>query len=199
MSDRHPFHILLPQQAPALRRRALKLTANEHRAEDLVQDTFLKAWAARDSYRPESQLRAWLFTILRNTFFSDLRKSRREVEDVDGTRAQALYEEPRQEDALALKELVSAIARLPDAQRRPLVMMGAYGYSQLEAAAACGCTVGTIKSRVSRSRATLNRVLAQDDVSCSAQIPRAVRMPRPTDPPDELPRELLIAAHAGST
>lgn len=177
MTDRHPFHTLLPQQAPALRRRALKLTSNQHRAEDLVQDTLLKAWANRDSYRPDTHLRAWLFTILRNTFYSDLRKFRREVEDVDGARALALSENPRQEDALALRELLSAIARLPDAQRRPLVLMGAYGYSQLETADACGCTVGTIKSRVSRCRATLSRIVANDEAAPSARMPRAVRVP----------------------
>jgi RNA polymerase sigma-70 factor, ECF subfamily len=157
MTERHPFYFLLPQQASSLHRRALQLTSNQHRAEDLVQDTLEKAWANRDSYQPGTNLRAWLFTILRNTFFSELRKFRREVEDVDGACAQALFEEPRQDHALALKELTSAIARLPHAQRRPLLLMGVYGFSQLEVAAACGCTVGTIKSRVSRGRAMLNR------------------------------------------
>ncbi|MCM2563758.1 sigma-70 family RNA polymerase sigma factor [Lutimaribacter sp. EGI FJ00015] len=162
MIEQHAFHALLPQQVPILRRRALKLTANEHRAEDLVQDTLLKAWTKRDSYRPNTNLRAWLFTILRNTFFSDLRKLRREVEDVDGACARTLFEEPCQHHALALKELISAIANLPDAQRQPIVLMGAYGYSQLEAANACKCTVGTIKSRVSRGRSTLNHALVYE-------------------------------------
>lgn len=94
MIEGHPFQILLPQHTELLRRRALKLTGNAHRAEDLVQDTLLKAWAARDSFRPDSRLGSWLFTILRNTFFSDLRKSRREVEDIDDVRARALSEEP---------------------------------------------------------------------------------------------------------
>ncbi len=159
MHNQHPFHILLPQHIPALRRRALNLTASQHRAEDLVQDTLLKAWASRDSFQEGSNLRAWLFTILRNTFFSDFRKNRREVEDVGGTYALRLYEEARQEHVISLKELISATIRLPDAQRRPLVLMGAYGYSQLEAADACSCTLGTIKSRVSRGRATLTEAL----------------------------------------
>lgn len=162
MTEQHAFHVLLPQQVPILRRRALKLTANEHRAEDLVQDTLLKAWAKRDSYRPDTNLRAWLFTILRNTFFSDLRKFRREVEDVDGACARTLSEEPCQDHVVALKELISAIAMLPHAQRQPIVLMGAYGYSQLEAANVCQCTVGTIKSRVSRGRSTLNQTLAYE-------------------------------------
>lgn len=155
MTIMHPFHHLLPQNASALRNRALKLTRDEHRAEDLVQDTLMKAWANRDSYTPDTNLRAWLFTVLRNTFYSGLRKYRREVEDVDGVHAGALSEEPRQLHTLALNELIAAIAQLPVTQRRPLVMMGAYGYSQQEAAEACGCNIGTIKSRVGRGRATV--------------------------------------------
>jgi RNA polymerase sigma-70 factor, ECF subfamily len=163
--QQHPFHVLLPQHATALRRQALKLTGNVTRAEDLVQETLLKAWASRDSYRPDTQLRAWLFTILRNTFISDLRKVRREVEDVDGACAGSLSEEPRQDHVLALKELISALALLPSTQRKALLLMGAYGYSQQEAASACRCTVGTIKSRVSRSRATLSRILEPEDAA----------------------------------
>lgn len=181
IDDKHAFHDLLPPEAAPLRRRALKLTSNEHRAQDLVQATLLKAWTNRASYQPQTNLRAWLFTIMRNTFFSDLRKLRREVEDVDGLCAQALAEPPRQVDVIALKELIAAIGKLPRAQRRPLVLMGAYGFSQLEAADACGCTIGTIKSRVSRSRATLSMILAHDEMtaadrtSCSRPMERAAR------------------------
>ncbi len=155
----HPFHALLPQHASSLQRRALRLTGNADRADDLVQTTLMKAWASRDSYRPDTQLRNWLFTIMRNTFFSDMRKRKREVEDIDDAMANRITEHPRQEDALALKELMSAIARLPEPQRRPIILMGAYGFSQAEAADACACTVGTVKSRVSRGRETLNQVL----------------------------------------
>ncbi|PWK61480.1 sigma-70 family RNA polymerase sigma factor [Roseicyclus mahoneyensis] len=175
IDHKHEFHDLLPLEVAALRRRALKLTSNEHRAQDLVQTTLLKAWTNRASYRPETNLRAWLFTIMRNTFFSDLRKLRREVEDVDGLCAQALAEPPRQVDAIALKELIAAIGQLPRAQRRPLVLMGAYGFSQLEAADACGCTIGTIKSRVSRSRATLSLILAHDEMDAGTLSQRARR------------------------
>lgn len=159
MTRRHPFHDQLPAQIPSLHKRALKLTGSAHRADDLVQATLLKAWAKRDSFHPDTNLRAWLFTILRNTFFSELRKHRREVEDVDGTRAAALTEEPRQVDAIALGELITAIALLPPAQRQPVVLMGAYGFSQIEAAQACDCTIGTIKSRVSRARTSLAQSL----------------------------------------
>jgi len=164
MPKTHAFDLLLPLQETALRRRALKLSANPHRAEDLVQATLLKAWANRDSFQPGSNLRAWLFTILRNTFFSELRKYRWEVEDVDDAAARGLSEPARQEDAIALQELLSALALLPAAQRRPILLTGAFGYSQLEASDACGCTVGTIKSRVSRGRQVLGRILGHDAV-----------------------------------
>jgi RNA polymerase sigma-70 factor, ECF subfamily len=172
MIERHPFHTLLPQEGRYLRLRALKLSSNLHRAEDLVQTTLMKAWSCRDSYQPDTNLRAWLFTILRNTFFSDLRKHRLEVEDVDGASGLALFEEPRQQQALALKELLAAIELLPSAQRRPLVMIGVYGYSQQDAAEHCGCSVGTIKSRVSRGRATLKRITSHDALLADAQAPR---------------------------
>lgn len=162
MTKQHVFHMLLPQHAVALHRRAIKLTSDRNRADDLVQETLLKAWAKRDSFRPDTHLRAWLFTILRNTFFSDLRKYRREVEDADGILANALCEQPSQDHAIAMKELLGAMALLPDLQRKPVLLMGVLGYSQIEAAAACGCTIGTIKSRVSRGRSTLAHAVAHD-------------------------------------
>ena len=155
MRDPHPFHTLLPVHGTALRRFALKLTAHEQRADDLVQETFLKAWANREKYRRDTELRAWLFTILRNSFYSDLRRNRREVADIDGRQAAGLFVEAAQEHAVELGKLAVAIAHMPEIHRRPLVMMGVYGFSQLEAADACGCTVGTIKSRVSRGRSHL--------------------------------------------
>ena len=162
MTERHPFHTLLTPQTRALKQFALRLTGNDHRAEDLVQATMLKAWAKRDSFKPDTHLSAWLFTILRNTFYSDLRKYRREVEDVDGIFASTLSEQPRQVDVIALKELMSAIEQLPQQQRKAVVLMGIYGFSQLEAASACGCKVGTIKSRVSRGRIALSQALEYD-------------------------------------
>lgn len=193
MTEPHPFHVLLPQYILALRRRALKLTSNEHRAEDLVQDTLLKAWEKRDSYTPETNLGAWLFTILRNTFYSDLRKFRREVEDIDGAWAQTLLEEASQDHVLALKELISAIALLPDAQRRALVLTGAYGFSQIEAAVACACEVGTIKSRVNRGRVTLKRSLSDEFIAGRGPLTRARATPRQFIPPSGALNSALAA------
>jgi RNA polymerase sigma-70 factor (ECF subfamily) len=159
MPEYHPFHIQLPPHRVALRRFALKLTGNQHRAEDLVQETFLKAWSNREKFVHGTQLANWLFTILRNSFYSDLRKYKREVEDADGKLAALLFEEAAQEHALELGKVISAIALLPEIHRRPVVLMGAYGFSQREAAKACGCSVGTIKSRVSRGRSNLSESL----------------------------------------
>ena len=198
MTDRHPFHVLLPQQVLPLRRRALNLSGNPHQAEDLVQTTLLKAWASRGSYIPGTNLRAWLFTILRNTYFSDLRKYRRETEDVDGLHAQTLSEEPRHDQALELKELMSSIARLPLVQRRALMLMGAYGFSQMEAADACRCTVGTIKSRVSRGRAALNRILERDDPAYRAPSPGTAHTLRTTAVQRAEPAGQLLAAGANA-
>jgi RNA polymerase sigma-70 factor, ECF subfamily len=196
MSLHHPFHALLPQQLSHLRRRAHSLSPNHHRAEDLVQATLLKAWTNRDSFTPGTNLRAWLFTILRNTFLSELRKMRREIEDVDGALAQRLYEEPNQDHALALKELFGAIALLPKPQGRALVLTGVYGFSQLEAANTCSCTVGTIKSRVSRGRAALNLILTPDATQAPAPLPQLLPTigPQRTAPPAHL---LAPAARTG--
>lgn len=156
MSDYHEFHLLLPQHRVALHRFALKLTGSQHRAEDMVQETFLKAWSNREKFVQGTQLRNWLFTILRNTFYSDLRKYKREVEDADGKLAALLFEEPAQEHALELSKVISAIALLPEIHRDPIILMGAYGFSQMEAAKACRCSLGTLKSRVSRGRTNLS-------------------------------------------
>ncbi len=162
MTGRHPFHDQLIAETPALRVLARALTRNEHRAQDLVQDTLMKAWASRERFRPDTRLRAWLCTILRNTFYSDLRKRRREVEDVDEIYASRLSEGPGQEHAYALKEFVAALAELPVTQREALVLVGGAGFTNEEAAQVCGCAVGTVKSRVSRARAQLSQVLGID-------------------------------------
>jgi RNA polymerase sigma-70 factor (ECF subfamily) len=165
MSAPHPFHRQLADEIPALRAFARSLARDVHRADDLVQETLMKAWDKRDSYAPGTRLRAWLFTILRNAFYSEVRKRRREVEDVDGFYAARLAEKPGQEHAVALSEFAAALGALPADQREALVLVGAAGFAYEEAAEVCGCAVGTIKSRVSRARAHLAEALglAGDD------------------------------------
>lgn len=163
MSAPHAFHSLLGAEIPALRAFARTLTRDVAGADDLVQETLLKAWANRDRFEPGTKLRAWLFTILRNAFFSAHRKRRREVADVDGAHAARLATRPRQDHVMALREFEAALATLPRDQREALVLVGAAGMSQEEAAAVCGVAVGTIKSRVSRGRARLCALLGASD------------------------------------
>ena len=140
---------------PALRTFALSLVGDVSRADDLVQETFVKAWANQARFRPGTNFTAWLCTILRNQFYSDLRKTRREVEDVDGTHAGQLTSLADQEDASTLKVVWERLGTLPAAQQQALLLVGAEGHTYEEAATKIGCQVGTVKSRVSRARSSL--------------------------------------------
>ncbi|MGH1590902.1 sigma-70 family RNA polymerase sigma factor [Methylobacterium phyllosphaerae] len=140
---------------PALRTFALSLVGDVSRADDLVQETFVKAWANQGRFRPGTNFTAWLFTILRNQFYTDLRKTRREVEDVDGTHAGQMTSPSDQEDATTLKVVWERLGDLPSAQRQALLLVGAEGHTYEEAATKLGCQVGTVKSRVSRARSSL--------------------------------------------
>lgn len=144
---------------PNLRAFAVSLCGDMERADDLVQETLLKAWNHIDSFQEGTNLRAWLFTILRNTYFSECRRRRREVEDRDGTKANELAVHPGQQGYLDLQDFRRALAELPPDQREALVLVGAAGFSYEEAANVSGCAVGTIKSRVNRARAKLVETL----------------------------------------
>lgn len=142
---------------------ALGLTRNSSTADDVVQEAVVKAWANFDKFEPGTNLRAWLFTILRNTYYSMHRKRRREVEDPDGALADGLSEKPHHDGRLALEDFRVAFAELTDEQREALILVGAEGFSYEEAAATCGCAVGTIKSRVNRARARLAELMHLED------------------------------------
>jgi RNA polymerase sigma-70 factor (ECF subfamily) len=137
---------------PKLRAFAISLSGNVDRADDLVQETMLRALANIHSFQPGTNLQAWLFTILRNLFRSEYRKRKREVEDADGRHAESLVSHPEQDSRLEFKELRVALGKLPQDQREALILVGASGFSYEEAAAICECAVGTIKSRVNRAR-----------------------------------------------
>ncbi|MET0367192.1 MAG: sigma-70 family RNA polymerase sigma factor [Methylobacterium sp.] len=140
---------------PALRTFALSLCGDAIRADDLVQEAFARAWANQHRFRPGTNFTAWLFTILRNLFYSDLRKAKREVEDADGVHAERMVALSDQEDASTLNTVREHLNLLPAAQREALLLVGAEGFTYEEAADRIGCQVGTVKSRVSRARATL--------------------------------------------
>lgn len=143
----------------SLRAFAVSLCGDKERADDLVQETLFKAWNHLDSFKEGTNLKAWLFTILRNTYFSERRKRRREVEDADGTYAGRLATHPEQHGHMDMQDFRAVLVRLPDDQREALILVGAAGFSYEEAAEICGCAVGTIKSRVARGRVALEALL----------------------------------------
>ena len=144
---------------PSLRAFAVSLTHNTDRADDLVQETLVKAWDKHESFQPGTNLKAWLFTILRNEFYSQMRKRGREVQDSDGVFTERLAVHPSQYGIMDLADFKKALDGLPDDQREAIVLIGASGFSYEEAAEICECAVGTMKSRVSRARARLLDVL----------------------------------------
>ena len=145
---------------PSLRAFAISLSGNIDRADDLVQETLLRALSHIDSFQPGTNMPAWLFTILRNLFRSEYRKRRREVEDADGRYAETLKSHPEQTGRVELEEFRTALAKLPPDQREALILVGASGFSYEDAAGICGCAVGTIKSRVNRARSRLAAILS---------------------------------------
>ena len=147
---------------PNLRAFAVSLSGSLDRADDLVQETLVRALANIRSFQPGTNLNAWLFTILRNTFRSDYRKRWREVEDRDGYFAETLKTLPEQDGHIEFEELRQALARLPDDYREALVLVGAAGIGYEEAAKICGCAVGTIKSCAHRARVKLAELMAVD-------------------------------------
>jgi RNA polymerase sigma-70 factor, ECF subfamily len=147
---------------PNLRGFAISLCGDRDRADDLVQETLLKAWAHMDSFQEGTNLLAWLFTILRNTYLSEMRKRRREVQDSDGTQAASLSTAPAQQGHVDMEDMRKALGVLSPDQREAVVLVGAAGMSYEEAAEVANCAVGTMKSRVNRARVRLIGLLGVD-------------------------------------
>lgn len=154
-SPRAPMQDQLAALVPNLRAFAKSLCGNAHYADDLVQETLVKAWKHQDSFAPDSNLKAWLFTILRNVFLSDRRKMKHEVRDQDGLMAEQLSVNGAQIGHMDFLDFTLALDKLPPEQKEALILIGAEGFSYEEAALMCGCAVGTIKSRVNRARTKL--------------------------------------------
>lgn len=150
---------------PTLRAFARSLSRNASDADDLVQETLIKAWSNREKFELGTNLRAWLFTILRNTYYTAAVRRRREVADADGKMAATLSTPPTQDWSMAVHALRGALLKLPDEHREALVLVGAAGLTYEEAAEICGCALGTIKSRVNRARARLQRLMETDEGS----------------------------------
>jgi len=145
---------------PELRAYARALCGQADRADDLVQEALLHAVAKIESFEPGTNMSAWLSTILRNVFYNDYRKRRREVADSDGYFVGTMTSQPEQEGHVQLAEFRAALAKLPDDQREALMLVGGAGLSYEEAAAVCGCPVGTVKSRANRGRVRLAELLS---------------------------------------
>ncbi|MCI0468020.1 MAG: sigma-70 family RNA polymerase sigma factor, partial [Beijerinckiaceae bacterium] len=145
---------------PNLRAFSVSLCGNLDHADDLVQETLMKAWSNIGTFVEGTNLRAWLFTILRNIYYSEYRKRRREVADPDGAFAANLSTAPAQSGHMDLLDFRAALQQLPSDQREALILIGASGLSYEEAAGICGCAIGTMKSRVNRARNRLAEMLS---------------------------------------
>lgn len=171
------FKTLLVQSIPSLRSFAMSLTGRRERADDLVQETLVKAWANQDKFATGSNLKAWLFTILRNEFYTYYRRRKNEVEDVDGSHTASLASLPEQDSGLIVSDVEQALQQLSPDQREALMLLTASDMSYEEAAAICGVAVGTIKSRVNRARAKLAVLLdaqSPSDYGVSATLQAAL-------------------------
>jgi RNA polymerase sigma-70 factor (ECF subfamily) len=156
---------------PFLRAFARSLCGNPESADDLAQETLVKAWQSRDTFIPGTNLKAWLFTILRNQFYSDRRRAWRQApwdqdsaERIPGSRDDQTW-------AAELSDTARALRCLSDEQREALILVGAGGFSYEDAAAICHCAVGTVKSRVARARRALINILDGKDTLQDAARP----------------------------
>ncbi|MFG5383273.1 sigma-70 family RNA polymerase sigma factor [Yoonia sp. R2-816] len=144
---------------PEMRAFALSLTRNPSQADDLVQDAIIKAWKSFHQFEASTNLRAWLFTIVRNTFYSDLRRKRREVAHIETTLTEMISDGQTPDTRIELMDFEKALMLLPDEQREALILVGASGMSYEEAAETCNVAIGTIKSRINRGRKRLAELL----------------------------------------
>jgi RNA polymerase sigma factor (sigma-70 family) len=165
------FKTQLAAVIPQLRAFGRSLSGNRDTGDDLVQETLLKAWAARDRYEAGTNLRAWTFIILRNLFLSQMRRNRFRGEWDDVVADRILSAPASQDKHVELGDLQRALQFLPESQREALILVGAGGFAYEEAAEICGVAVGTIKSRVARGRVALEAVMMGNDLPSRRQDP----------------------------
>lgn len=154
------FKALLTAVIPQLRAFARSLSGNRDLADDLVQETMIKAWAARDRYERGTNFRAWTYTILRNHFFSLMRR-RRFSGDWNDLLVDRVLAAPASQDAtVECRDMLRALQHLPLGQREALILVGAGGLAYEDVAEITGVAVGTVKSRVSRGREALQALVS---------------------------------------
>jgi len=168
-NDVQDFHNQLKAILPRLRIYALSLTRDRDAADDLVHDTVIKALTGRHSFQPGTNLAAWLFRIQRNEFISGLRRQRPSV-PVDTAIADSLSHPAHQDSGLIMREFVSAFSKLVPTQREALLLAVLEGLPYEVIAAHTGVSVGTVKSRISRARDTLERLLLEGEVRPQSSV-----------------------------
>jgi RNA polymerase sigma-70 factor, ECF subfamily len=165
------IHPAMLAAIPQLRTFAVSLCRDRDYADDLVQEALLRACDNVARFEPDTNMTAWLITILRNQFYAEYRKRRREVADADGIYADTLVTQPTQLACAQYGELRRALDTLPGEMRDAIVLIAGSGASYDEAARICGCAVGTIKSRVHRARMRLAELLSINDPANFAEDP----------------------------
>jgi RNA polymerase sigma factor (sigma-70 family) len=153
------FRKELLSNLPHLRAFARGLSGRPDYADDLAQEAAIKAWTARERYTPGTNMRAWTFAILRNHYLSELRRNRRQTDLDEGVAERMLVMDADQEGGLHLSDMETALSQLAPERREAVMLVGAGGFTYEEAAEIADCAVGTMKSRVARARAELNRLL----------------------------------------
>jgi RNA polymerase sigma-70 factor (ECF subfamily) len=154
---------------PALRAFARTFYRDVDDADDLVQEVLTRALSNIHQFRPGTALKSWLFTIMRNAFYTRIRKSTRETPGAADCVSDRPSTPATQEWSSRAREIHSALQKLPDQQREVVVLIGVLGVSYEEAAEICGCAIGTIKSRLNRARATLVEALGEESTRTSVQ------------------------------
>ena len=154
------FREKLIELIPFLRAFARTLCGHRDEADDLCQEALAKAWQSRATFEPGTNLKAWLFMILRNQFYSEKRRAWRQKPWDEATAEQTLVTSGTQHASIQLSDVSRAMRMLPNEQREALILVGAGGFAYEEAAEICGCAVGTIKSRVARGRVALETLLS---------------------------------------
>jgi RNA polymerase sigma-70 factor (ECF subfamily) len=166
MSD---FHSRLEEQIPRLRRYARALTRDVNRADDLVQDTLVRALAKQHLWQVGTNLRAWLFTLMHNQHVNDVRRSNREGGNIDvDDMASVLVANTDPTSSRQLHELERALNRLPLEQRESILLVGLEGLRYDEAASILGVPIGTVRSRLSRGREALRKLMGLDEFDTPA-------------------------------
>jgi RNA polymerase sigma-70 factor, ECF subfamily len=170
-----PYWMSVTALIPQLRGYAIALTRSSSEADDLVQETLTRAWRFRAGYASGTNLKAWLYKILRNCFHTETASRRATVQDVDGRLAAQLTCGPEQEWFMQYRDLLAAMTHMTPNCREALLLVVASGLTYEEAATVSGCAVGTMKSRVNRARSQLAKLLGSE--------PKVALPPRHIAPP----------------